>query len=429
MIRNAEVGSFEKTRLSLNRLEDRTVPASAVLRWNDLMLDANALDHAGAFQQPGPTKTARAFAIVHAAIYDAVNSITHSYEPYLVELTAAPNASIDAAVAQAGHDTLVSLYPNFSATFDAALAQDLAAIPAGPRQAGVTVGQQVAAQIIASRANDGVDDIQQPYTPVNQPGHWQPDPLHPGQGALNSNMVALAPFTMVSAQQFRIPARSGIEQCRIHRGLQRSVPVGWRRNDHADSSHGRADGNRHLLGLRRSTRTWARHRGSTTKSHKSSRNKRATPKFRTPGSSLCSIWLRSMPALPVGKANTFTISGGPSRPFAKAPTMATPTRLAMPIGHRSGHRPTTATAPTSRPPFPAYASGHATFGAVVFRMIANFYGTDNIPFTFISDEFNGVTIDQNGQVRPVRPRSFPNAQPSFRRKWPEPHLPGHSLEL
>ena len=58
------------------------------------------------------------------------------------------------------------------------------------------------------------------------------------------------------------------------------------------------------------------------------------------------------------------------------------------------------------PPFPAYASGHATFGAAFFQMLTRFYGTEHIPFTFISDELNGATIDQNGQVRPVRPRSF-----------------------
>jgi hypothetical protein len=58
------------------------------------------------------------------------------------------------------------------------------------------------------------------------------------------------------------------------------------------------------------------------------------------------------------------------------------------------------------PPFPAYASGHATFGGAVFRTIADYYGTDNIKFTFVSDEFNGVTKDQNGIVRPLTPRTF-----------------------
>jgi hypothetical protein len=60
------------------------------------------------------------------------------------------------------------------------------------------------------------------------------------------------------------------------------------------------------------------------------------------------------------------------------------------------------------PPFPAYASGHATFGAVLFQTLRRFYGTDHIRFTFVSDEFNGVTTDNQGRVRPRIPRTFPN---------------------
>jgi hypothetical protein len=58
------------------------------------------------------------------------------------------------------------------------------------------------------------------------------------------------------------------------------------------------------------------------------------------------------------------------------------------------------------PPFPAYVSGHATFGAALFKLLANFYGRDNIAFTFVSDEYNGVSKDLDGNVRPLKPRSF-----------------------
>jgi hypothetical protein len=64
------------------------------------------------------------------------------------------------------------------------------------------------------------------------------------------------------------------------------------------------------------------------------------------------------------------------------------------------------TGPNFTPPFPAYPSGHAGFGGALFQMLRSFYGTDNIPFTFVSDEFNGVTLDNAGQVRPLIPRSF-----------------------
>jgi hypothetical protein len=58
------------------------------------------------------------------------------------------------------------------------------------------------------------------------------------------------------------------------------------------------------------------------------------------------------------------------------------------------------------PPFPAYPSGHATFGGALFQTLRNYYGRDNIAFTFTSDELNGQTVDTNGQVRPLLPRSF-----------------------
>jgi hypothetical protein len=64
------------------------------------------------------------------------------------------------------------------------------------------------------------------------------------------------------------------------------------------------------------------------------------------------------------------------------------------------------TGPNFTPPFPAYPSGHAGFGGALFQTLRNFYGTDKIAFTFTSDEFNGVTKDHNGVVRPLAPRSF-----------------------
>ncbi|PYJ74114.1 MAG: chloroperoxidase, partial [Verrucomicrobia bacterium] len=62
--------------------------------------------------------------------------------------------------------------------------------------------------------------------------------------------------------------------------------------------------------------------------------------------------------------------------------------------------------PNFTPPFPAYPSGHAGFGGALFETLRKFYGTDNIAFTFMSDEFNGVTRDNSGNVRPIVSRSF-----------------------
>jgi hypothetical protein len=62
--------------------------------------------------------------------------------------------------------------------------------------------------------------------------------------------------------------------------------------------------------------------------------------------------------------------------------------------------------PNFTPPFPAYPSGHAGFGGALFQVLRRFYGTDRIPFRFISDEFNGITEDNQGNVRPLIERSF-----------------------
>src|SRR5205807_66043 len=62
--------------------------------------------------------------------------------------------------------------------------------------------------------------------------------------------------------------------------------------------------------------------------------------------------------------------------------------------------------PNFTPPFPAYPSGHAGFGGALFQTLRRFYGTDDIAFTFVSDEFNGITRGNDGNVRPLLPRSF-----------------------
>ena len=64
------------------------------------------------------------------------------------------------------------------------------------------------------------------------------------------------------------------------------------------------------------------------------------------------------------------------------------------------------TGPNFTPPFPAYPSGHAGFGGALFQTLRRYYHTDDIAFTFTSDEFDGKTIDNTGNVRDLRPRTF-----------------------
>ena len=74
----------------------------------------------------------------------------------------------------------------------------------------------------------------------------------------------------------------------------------------------------------------------------------------------------------------------------------------MPLGAPASNL----TGPDFTPPFPSYPSGHAGFGGALFEVLRRFYGTDNIAFTFTSDEYNGVTVGADGVVRPRHPRTF-----------------------
>jgi hypothetical protein len=126
---------------------------NSVIEWNRTLLAIVRTPGA----QPPTIHSTRNFAILHAAIYDAVNNIDGIFSPYFVRIpNVSRHASPPSAADQAAHDVLVALYPAFQATLDAKLQQDLAQIPDGQNKAdGIAVGQMVAAQILSLRSNDG----------------------------------------------------------------------------------------------------------------------------------------------------------------------------------------------------------------------------------------------------------------------------------
>src|SRR5258707_14244273 len=114
-------------------------PVNAVIEWNRTLLAIVRTPGA----QPASIHSTRNFAILHAAIYDAVNNIEPRFSPYLVRLAdVSRSASKIAAADQAAHDVLVSLYPAFQAPLDAELQQDFALLPDNKRKAqGIVVGR------------------------------------------------------------------------------------------------------------------------------------------------------------------------------------------------------------------------------------------------------------------------------------------------
>ncbi|MBY0587037.1 phosphatase PAP2 family protein [bacterium] len=138
--------------------------------WNGQLLDS-----VRALSTP-PPKASRAMAMVHTAIYDAVNSVDRTHRPYAGYVLSNPLASKEAATAQAAHDTLVSLYPTRTSIFDAALTSRLNAIADGSSKTdGIATGSASASQIITLRSNDN-SSLVVPYSPGGSPGDWQPTP-------------------------------------------------------------------------------------------------------------------------------------------------------------------------------------------------------------------------------------------------------------
>lgn len=142
-------------------------------------------------------------AMVHIAIYDAVNAIEgYPFQAYGVTPNVISPASPEAATAAAAHDMLVALFPGQQADLDAKYAASLATIPDGPDKTnGISVGQQTASGILALRASDGRDAVVT-YTPGSGPGAWMPTPpaFLP---AAAPEAAHVQPFVLDSPSQFR----------------------------------------------------------------------------------------------------------------------------------------------------------------------------------------------------------------------------------
>jgi hypothetical protein len=191
---------------SSNAANGSSASGAIVIAWNKELL--HIVQTPGA--QPATVHPTRSYAILHAAIYDAVVSITRDASPYLFSVNAPSTARPDAAAAQAGHDTLVALYPKWKAALDQQLAGELTTIPDGAgKQQGIQVGQAVAARLIAMRANDGSTATLQPFVPGNQPGNYQ---LTPPKFAapVFTNWDNVTPFVLNNAAQFRPAAPSSV---------------------------------------------------------------------------------------------------------------------------------------------------------------------------------------------------------------------------
>jgi hypothetical protein len=172
-----------------------------VIQWNKTLLTIVRTPGA----QPATVHPTHSFAIMHAAVYDAVNAIDSTHKPYLVRVEhVSPHASQEAAAAAAAHETLITLYPTFQTTLDQQYDQSLAQIPEGAdKTIGIDVGKAVALAILALRSDDGSAAAPIPYVFGNDAGDYQSTPPNfPKQPAF-THWSRVTPFALERASQFR----------------------------------------------------------------------------------------------------------------------------------------------------------------------------------------------------------------------------------
>ena len=182
---------------AVNNVTTPVFQEDVILQWNRVLMETILTPG----QHPATIMPVRSYATMHAAMFDAVNSIDGAYTPYLTEVPGSQNASIEAAAAQAAHDVLAALYPTRVSVFDAELAISLQGLEENRVQQGIRVGQIVAERMLAARANDGWNVTPPSYTLPTTPGNWQPAP--PANAAATfTHYPAVLPFAITSAAQF-----------------------------------------------------------------------------------------------------------------------------------------------------------------------------------------------------------------------------------
>jgi vanadium chloroperoxidase len=360
-------------------------------------------------------------------MHDAYFSIDGQFDPYLDGLpTPAPGADVDSAVAAAAHATLSALYPAQRAFFDARLAA--AGLPGGqPRGDGDNFGRAVATAILALRQNDpslsGAG-----YSPSIARMHHRQDPDTPDEGFY-------APFYGARSRNFAVTERHHLDQppqlgsVEYDRAIRQVRSKGI-----APQLIGTLPAD--LLPSRTPTETligiyW---------SYDGSKGLGTPPR----------LYNQIVRRIADGQGNDVAAN---ARLFALVnAAMGDAGILAWddkyfydvwrPVVGIREHDPSTG--PTgvggnvldteadpgwlplgaqktndvgqknSTPNFPAYPSGHATFGAAAFQSVRCFYGKDKYSpdnlvrdLEFVSEEFNGINVDNTGTVRPRHARNFP----------------------
>lgn len=385
--------------------------ANVVAAWNQLAIDTSGIDHkpGSAGEQLGPHRSSRAMAIVHIAMFDAVNSVSGRYPTYST-LPRVIGATMGVATAQAAHDALTALYPSQRAAFDALLATHLAAFTGTGKTNGIQAGRAAAAAILAARVNDG-SAFKEPLVGIDIPrasgaGQWTPDPLSGNLKAVGAFWGKVKPFVISSGQRFRAPPPPALTSAAYATAFSEAARLG---GDGVITPTTRTAA-QYDIGL-----FWAYDGMPSLCAPPRLYNQLAMAIAVEKGTASDPVELARYLALVNVAMADAAISAWDSKYFYNFWRPVVGVRFAddnnpltrtianfTPIGAPASNTPNQ----NFTPPFPAYPSGHATFGGALFQVIRNYYGTDRITFDFTSDEFNGRTAGHDGRVRPVWKRHF-----------------------
>lgn len=347
--------------------------ADAVVRWNRLTLDAIR------FSNTPPPAAARNLAIVHLAVFDAINAIEKVCIGYRHHGDAPAAASAEAAAAAAANRALRFLWPQFTATFDAELTAQLLALPAdSTRSLGVTWGRQVADDLLRERdldgANLGVD-----YRPAVGPGRWSPTPAL-FASALLPQWPGVRPFALTSGSQFRPPGPPPLDSQEWARQFREVKDLG------SVNSTARTPEQTTLAWF------WADGQGTQ------------TPPGHWNDVAVQLAEGRQFPLIHTARLlallNLAMADAGIAAWDAKYTYEWWRPVTAIRAGNSDGNPatdPDPAWSPLiSTPPFPEHVSGHSTFSAAAAAVLAAVHGQDQFPFRLRSDGLFGAERSYEG---------------------------------
>ena len=402
-------------------------PLATLHAWNRIAVDASGLDHTPVApgesrtygEQLGPGRASRAMAIVHIAMFESVNAVMRKYRSLLGIDVAPTETAVEAAIAQSAHDTLVALFPSQAASFDAALATSLSGVSGKrARQLGVDLGQRAAAATLAMRANDGsahpepLMDVD--FVPQPNPGYWRQDPVSHSPVALGAHWGGVQPFVVPTSSTYRAPHppamesaeyAAAYEEARLLGGDGITTPTLRTPEQTEIGTFWAYDGTPSLCAPPRLYNQVTMHiaalRGTTNVLELARLLALVHTAMADAGITIWEskffyqMW-RPVTGIRESDPGTGPMGLGDGNPA----TIGDP--AFMPLGAPASNL----LGPNFTPPFPTYPSGHSGFGGALFQVLRRFYGTDAIAFDFVSDEFNGITRDNQGNVRPLVSRHF-----------------------